>query len=277
MEGRSMVKTRSWADKLKDWRKKHEEAYAKAVLSPPPKTTIYRTIPFPGVVLIMGHRRWGKSGLAHEIANQFHNKRHVKGVLHLPDVPDPVRRKVQKLLPKWFTVVTSRADWPKNAIVLYDEASQSAHARRSQSSAAVDLDNLIGICGQRNQLILFVCHHSRKLDINVVRGVDLIMWKRPTQAHAVFERDELSDFAFKALEFFSEIKGDVAKKKATLVMDFQNLKFSQFNNSLPPWWTDELSRIFQDIKDMTGSQRSKGDTGKGVDRHRAICKGVDRI
>lgn len=136
-------------------------------------------------------------------------------------------------------------------MVIYDEASQSAHARRTQSGQAVRLDNLIGISGQRNQLILFLVHHSRKLDVNVIHEVDRIIWKMPTYAHTMFERDEMSDFTYKALEFFQGIKGETARKKASLMMDAtEDLKFSTFNNTLPPWWSDKLSRVFQDIDEM---------------------------
>lgn len=244
-----MVKT-TWADKLKKWRRQHEESYGKSMLSVPDKTNLYKAIPFPGVVLILGRRRGGKSGLAHEIANQLHNRKHVGAVLHLPYVPTDTRKKVQRLLPKWCKVVTRRGEWPKDCVVIYDEASQSAHARRSQTGDAVKLDNLISVSAQRNQLILFISHHSRKIDLNIIHEVDRILWKAPTYAHALFERDELSDFTYRALEYFNSIKSETAKKKATLMMDFHNFRFSAFNNNLTPWWNDNLSRIFQDIDEM---------------------------
>lgn len=243
-----MAPKKSYMDKLKDWRKQNADNYAKTLMSSPAKTTLLRVIPFPGVVLIMGHRRYGKTGVAHEIAYEMHTRRGTTAALHLPGVPDELRRKMQRLLPKWIRITTSTSQWPKDAVVIFDEASQSAHARRTQTGDAVSLDNLIGISGQRNQLILFISHHSRKLDPNVVHEVDRILWKMPTHAHALFERDELSDFTYKALDFFGKIRGETAKKRATLVMDFHQLQFSTFNNKLPPWWNDKLSRIFQDIE-----------------------------
>lgn len=244
-----MVKV-TWAERLKKWRKEHEDSYAKALLSPPTKSTLYRAIPFPGVVLILGRRRMGKSGLAHEITNQLHNKKGVKAVLHLPFVPLEIRKRVQRLLPSWLRVVTKKSEWPTNSVVIYDEASQSAHARRTQSGDAIKLDNLISVSGQRNQTILFISHHSRKLDLNIIHEVDRIIWKSPTYAHAIFERDELSDFTYRALQFFNTLKSDNTRLKATLMMDFHNFQFSMFQNSLAPWWSDRLSRIFQDIDDM---------------------------
>ena len=239
-----------WSEKLKKWRKNKQEEYSKAILSPPETTTLYRVLPYPGVVLVMGARRKGKTGLAHEVANQFHSRRHIPAVVHLPHAPEAVRKRLQKLLPPWMKIVSRVSEWPKNAIVIYDEAAQSAHARRTQSGDAVQLDNLIGISGQRNQLIIFISHHSRKLDLNVVHEVDRILWKEPTYAHQMFERDELSDFTMRAYDFFHEIKGEKAKKKATLVVDFHNLRFLKCNNGLPPWWSDDLSRLFQDVQQI---------------------------
>ena len=238
----------SWTEKLKRYRKEKAEEYAKAILSPAGKTTLYSILPYPGVVLVMGGRRKGKTGLAHEAARQFHSRRLIPVVVHLPYAPETIRRKIQKQLPPWMKIVSRVSEWPKNAIVIYDEAAQSAHARRTQTGDAVQLDNLIGISGQRNQLIIFISHHSRKVDLNVIHEVDRILWKEPTYAHQMFERDELSDFTMRAYDFFKEIKGEVARKKATLIIDFHNLRFLECKNNLPPWWTDQLSRLFQDVQ-----------------------------
>lgn len=243
----------SWTEKLKRYRKANAERYAKIVLQEPPKTTLYHALPFPGLILIMGDRRMGKTGLAHEIANQVHNRRRLKAVVHMPRVvPEGVRKRIQRLLPPWMKIVTSRSEWPKNSVVIYDEAAQSAHARRTQSGDAVELDDLIGVSGQRNQLIIFIAHHSRKLDLNVVTEVNRIIWKKPTYAHQLFERSEVSDFSMRAFDYFSGIKGEVARKKAALVLDFDNFGFHQTKNSLPPWWCEDLSRLFQDVQRIKG-------------------------
>lgn len=242
-----MAKT-NWSEKLKKWRRENQEHYAKTILSTPVKRPLYSLLPFPGVVLIMGDRRMGKTGLAHEAANQVHNKRGLPAVIHIPNIPEDIRKRIKKYLPPWITIATRRSQWPKDCVVIYDEAAQSAHARRTQSGEAIELDDLIGISGQRNQLIFFISHHSRKLDINVVTEVNRIMWKKPTYAHQLFERDEVSDFSMRAYEFFRAIKGEVAKKKSTLVLDFDDFGLYQCKNTLPPWWSDDLSRLFQDVQ-----------------------------
>lgn len=241
-----MVKT-SWITRLKKWRQAHEEEYARTLMSPPQHTTLLQAVPRYGVVLVMGSKGGGKSALAHDAAEKLHNTRGMAAVLHLPTIPKALQKSIQSLLPKWMKVVTATEQWPKGGTVLYDEASQGAHARRTQSGDAVELDNLMGISRQRNQIIFFISHHSRKLDPNVIRDCDRIIWKRPTFAHWLFERDELTDFVLKALDYF-QVMTEGRALKACLMMDFHHFAFREFTNGLPSYWSERLSHLFEDIK-----------------------------
>jgi hypothetical protein len=234
--------------RLRKWREKKAEEYAKAILSVPQKVNLYSTIPYPGVVMIMGDIRKGKTGCAHEISYLMHTRRGLPAILHVPRANDKVRKIIQRLVPSWMKVTNRRKDWEDGAVVIYDEAAQSAHARRAQSGDAVELDDLLAIAGQREQLIIFISHYSRKLDLNVCTAVHRIIWKQPTYAHQLWERDEMADFTSKAYDWFKVIDGTVAKKKACLVLNMEDFGFFQCNNALPPWWTDRLSRIFKEIQ-----------------------------
>ena len=240
--------TQVQATRLKRWREKKAEEYAKAILSVPENRSLYNATPYPGVVMIMGDIRTGKTGCAHQIAHLMHSKRNLPAILHVPKANEKLRKTIQGLVPKWMKVTTNRKDWKDGTVVIYDEAAQSAHSRRAQSGGAVELDDLLAIAGQRQQLIIFISHYSRKLDLNVCTAIHRIIWKRPTYAHQLWERDEMADFTGKAYDWFQTIKGDVAKKKACLVLDMEDFGFSQCNNALPPWWSDKLSRIFKEIQ-----------------------------
>jgi len=235
-------------NKLKTYRLQKSDEYAQVILSKPQAATLYSIVPYPGVVMIMGDIRTGKTGLAHEIANVMHSKRGLPAILHLPRADEKLRKAVQRLVPTWVTVTTKRSQWKDGAVVIYDEAAQSAHSRRSQSGDAVEMDDLLAIAGQREQLILFISHYSRKLDLNVCTAVHRIIWKRPTYAHQLWERDEMADFTTKAYDFFKGIKGKVAQQKACLVLDMEHFAFLKCNNNLPPWWSDRLSRIFKEMQ-----------------------------
>jgi hypothetical protein len=252
-----MVKL-SWADRLKRYRRDKAEEYAKTILSVPKRVNLYSAMRFPGVAIIMGDIRSGKTGLAHEIANEYQRRRHLPAILHLPHLNEAQRKKVQKLVPAWMKVATKRSQWPQKSVVICDEAAQSAHARRSQSDDAMELDDLLSIAGQREQLILFISHYSRKLDLNVCTGVHRIIWKRPTFAHQLWERDEMADFTGRAYDFFRGIRGEVAQKKAVLILDMDDFGFYQCINKLPPWWSDELSRIFRDMNGKHQTMKGGG-------------------
>jgi len=238
----------NWSQKLKRYRDQKSSEYAQTILATPRKVSLSSVIPYPGVVIIMGDIRTGKTGLAHEIANVMHSKHSLPAILHIPRINESQRKSLQRTLPSWMKVTTRRGQWKDRSVVIYDEAAKSAHARRSQSSDAMELDDMLAIAGQREQLILFISHYSRKLDLNVCTSVHRIIWKRPTYAHQLWERDEVADFTTKAYDHFREIRGKVTQQKACLVLDMEKFGFYQCNNKLPPWWTDHLSRIFKGIQ-----------------------------
>jgi len=250
-----MVKSKNYLGKLKQWRKDKEEEYARTIMMEPEKSTILKRFHVPGVILIMGGRRGGKTATAHKIGEEIHKHIHIPVMVHLPkNTTEKVQKRIAKMLPSYAEVTTKKDQWKKHSVVIYDEAAQTAHARRTQSGEAVELDNLIGISGQRDQLFIFICHHSRKLDPNVVREVNHIIWKRPTYAYQIFERDELSDFTMKAFDYFNVLRAgkntDATKrmlKQHSLVLDFDDFKFYTFMNQLPSYWTEGLSTLFEDI------------------------------
>ncbi len=247
---------KTFLDKLRTWRKDKEEQYARAIMEKPERSTILKLFRLPGVALILGSRRYGKTASAHKIGEDLHRSKGVRVMVHLPPTaPQETRQRIQKLLPDYMKVTTKKEEWEKNSVVIYDEAPQTAHARRTQSGDAVALDNLIGISGQRNQFLVFICHHTKKLDPNVVREVNFIIWKRPTYAYQLFERDELTDFTMKAFDYFADLRKDRnlnntirrMLKRNNLVLDFDDFRFFSFENSLPTYWTEDLSNLFQNI------------------------------
>ncbi len=253
------TRSKSSMDALKEWRLKHAEDYAATIMGEPPKVPMIRVLPIPGVVMLMGFRGMGKTGEAHYISEELHERKNMPTALHLPSITDKQIKEMKRFLPEWVVITRSFEEWPKKSLVIVDEAAQVAHARRTQGKDAVELDNLIGISRQRGQLIVFISHHSRKLDPNIIHEVNQIHWKRPSYAHQIFERDELSDFSMKAFDYFRELaKGKVWRectdrqrdiiKSHTLILDMEDFKFMQSRNGLPSYWNDRISKIFEDIK-----------------------------
>jgi hypothetical protein len=125
--------TKNYLEKLKLWRQNHEQRYAQVLMDPPDRTTMLKALPKPSVNLIMGRKRRGKSALAHSIAEKMYESTGCQVVLHLCMADKKARTEIQRLLPPWMKITTDRSQWPNDTVVIYDEASQSAHARRSQS------------------------------------------------------------------------------------------------------------------------------------------------
>lgn len=249
-----MVPAVSWTERLKKHRKEQSDQYAKTILTQPETVNLAQALRFPGLAIIMGDIRSGKTALAHKIAEVMHQKKELPCCLHLPVLSKERAKRIQRQLPPWMKVTRDRSEWGTHCVVIYDEAAMTAHARRSQSGDAVELDDLVSIAGQREQLILFVSHHSRKIDVNLCTAVHRIIWKRPTYAHILWEREELGDFTTKAYEFFRSIQGEIAQKKACLILDLDNFSFKQTTNNLPQWFTPELSTIFKDMTEGSKQQ-----------------------
>lgn len=230
---------------LAEWKAGWSDKFASALLAKPEPISMSKALRRPGVIMIMGHLGSGKTGLACYLMDWVHEHKGLQGVYYLPPHLQQMKQAVQKLTPAWISVVSDIKKLPNNTVILVDEAAQTANARRSMSSQALDMDALCSLARQKGQHIIFVSHHSRKLDMALVMQTVAVLWKRPTYLHAMFDRDEMEVFTYRAIEFFEEIYGEIARKKATLMADFEDLKFYRFTNGLPSWWSDALSHVFE--------------------------------
>jgi hypothetical protein len=195
------------------------------------------------------------------IMDHWHEKKGIPGAICYPQNPAILK----KLLPAWVKVVTSIKDLPSDYTCVVDEASQIAHARRTSSQGALDTDALSSLSEQKSQLILFITHHSRKFDLNDIQATDLIIWKCPTLADTIFERDELQIYVLRAWEFFQKLDGrsppnsqfTYDQLKSTYVMNFRRMEFYTFQNRLPKWWSHELSTVFKLFEDTSSNHNKK--------------------
>jgi hypothetical protein len=182
-----------------------------------------------------------------------------------------MNRKLRRLLPKWIKVVTRIKDLPAGCVCIIDEASQVAHARRTSSTAAVDMDALVALSEQKGQLIIFISHHSRKFDINDVHGSNLIIWKQPTLADTMWERDELQTYVLRSWEFFQKLypknwnpTKPIPKKvlQACFVMNLRRMEFFTFRNTLPQFWSSDLSTVFKLFEDVGNETKAESKPSK---------------
>jgi len=189
--------------------------------------------PFPGVLVVMGRRGSGKTALAMWVMEEYHRTKGIGGaVFKAPNA-------MKKMLPDWVETPARIKAIPADSVVVIDEAQQVANARRSSSNENLDLANLVALSRQRNQLIILISHHSRKLDMLDVMDASRIIWKQPTAGQVMFERSELKPFCQRAVEKFGQQKGN--SKKVAYVMDFENLSFGFTPARMPSFWNNDLS------------------------------------
>lgn len=184
---------------------------------------------------MMGKRGSGKTATAMYAMEEWHNLsggRIGGAVLKAPSG-------VKKLLPEWVATPNRIRGVPTDSVVIIDEAQQMANARRSASNDNLDLAQLVALSRQRNQLVILISHHSRKLDMNDVMDASRVIWKLPAAGQVMFERKEMKPFSQRAVDRFAQRKGN--PQKVAYVMDFEDLAFGFTQTKLASFWSEGLS------------------------------------
>ncbi len=193
-----------------------------------------KIIVHPSVVLVLGKRGSGKSGLGYRLLELF-RYRLTPYVLGIPV-------KAQKLLPDWIGVAQNLDEIPQNSIVLIDEAYLSYHSRDSLKIQSREMSQIVNLSRQRNQTLIFVTQEARQIDKNIASQANVIIFKEPAILQLKFDRPELNDIAIRAKSAFSNLSGD--KRRWAYAYspdaDFMDL----LENALPTFWSAKLSHAF---------------------------------
>ena len=206
-----------------------------AQTAPDKKFSFKQAFPHPGVDLVLGQRGSGKTAFGFWLMEQIYNQ--TNGAIGGAILKAPAG--VKKLLPSWVATPNRIKGIPTDSVVIIDEAQQMANSRRSASSENLDMAQLVALSRQRNQLIILISHHSRKLDMNEVMDCSRVIWKKPSAGQVMFERKEMKPFAERAVQKFAERKGNLLK--VAYVMDFENLSFGFTPTKLASFWSEGLS------------------------------------
>ncbi len=216
-------------------------------------------IPYSGVVVILGFRGKGKSALAWYLMD---TQRMYKGKLR-PVYILGMPKKSRKYAPKWVKHVDNFRNIPKGAIVLVDESALRFPARRSQSDENVALAGLNALSRQRDQLIIFVAHTSRLLEVEAIMDCNVIIYRKPSASYIRFERRETAEWMSTARE---QIMSKGNPLHWAYVIDLEDDKRGLLRCKLPPFWNEGLSKAWAEldvealIKAMKGEKHSKGET-----------------
>ena len=153
-----------------------------------------RLVRHPSVVLIIGRRGAGKSGLGYRLLELLrgHGEPYVVG---LPAA-------AEQLLPDWVGIMDSLEEVPQKAIVLLDESYLHYHSRASMASESRSIGSLINLSRQRQQTLIFVIQEARQLDVNIVSQIDVLAVKELSDLSQGFERPQLRRLTDKARASF---------------------------------------------------------------------------
>ena len=218
-----------------------------------PITSWDKAIRPPCVAVILGFRRKGKSALAWFLVERLHKK------LNLQACCVGLPKKHRKLLPKWVNHYDDITKLPKKSVVIVDEAGLRFAARRHNSDPNVVMQALIALSGQKEQVILFIAHVSRLLDVDTIMDSDLVIFKMPSLAHERFERREIAEFTKEAR---AQLLAKGNPKKWSYVVDFHEGGRGVLANTLPSFWTETLSHAWADLALEEVKLKKQGQTKK---------------
>lgn len=194
-------------------------------------------LPEYGLMGILGKRGMGKTALGYYLCELAHKQTGRNAVVYGPDV------EVLEYLPDYFLIMNELSDVGNytNHIVFIDEGSIPLHIRRAMSAGHVLFDQAISLCRHRNQFMIICSHHSAKLDILVIRDMDIVAFKQPSKIHTQMEREFIQSLSLKAWESFRNIPV-TERKRATYVFwdDFD--RDGRVDNDLPSFWNEQISK-----------------------------------
>ena len=219
-----------WMEQLTD---ASVQTYSPAVDEP-----IAQLLHHPSVVLILGHRGSGKTALAARLQEL------------LRDVAPPyavgLPEKAARLLPDWYGLAQDFDTIPRNAIIYVPESYRLFHARTTQTAQGRMIADLINLSRHRKHTLIFDVQNAAQLDRNIISEVDLVLVKEPGPFQEGFERNQFKGLMNSARAAFARVGTSRKRKALWVVAPSAGIDGQLMENLLPSFWTDSLSRVFED-------------------------------
>lgn len=198
------------------------------------------------VCIILGRKGFGKSALAYWLCAE-NAKRHnlLPVVINLP-------RERQNLLPQNF-VIRGLDDLPRlsDAVIIIDEGTTMLPAGQKKLEEMVK--GYVALSRQRNQVILFVFHASSDVGSRILRGVDVILLKEPSQRQIQHGSKDSwwSNLLTEAKERFEALADMGQNPKEFTYVDAEEPEFrGMLRNPLPEFWSEELSKAWAGVDNL---------------------------
>lgn len=191
------------------------------------------------VILITGKRGSGKTALGTLLLeNSPKRESYFVGLSSeywqlLPDTITPLPLDMQGL-----------ENLPSEATILIDEAMIWFYSRNSLKGMNKLISILVTEARHKEQLLVFISHSLRKLDVGIAIDADAIIFKEPSLLHSKFERKEILRLVQEAKRAFDKILPSERVKHAYLVsQDYEGMLEAE----LPSFWTEELSHAVASV------------------------------
>ena len=195
---------------------------------------IDKLVKHPSVILIKGARGSGKSCLGYYLLEVISHKFTLqKTIVGFPNDQT-------LLLPHDIQCIDDITTLPPNSITLIDEAGLKFYARTWQEEEHTIIGQLIDYSRQNQMTIIFITHHTRKLDINIITDIDMLIMKKPSLFHSKFERPEIRALTKEADEFFAQVQD----KPIYYSWIYSDEYIGAALNATPSFWSEKLSVIY---------------------------------
>ena len=197
------------------------------------------------VSIILGRKGFGKSALAYWLCDT-RAKQHdlLRVVINLP-------RERQNLLPDNF-VIRRLEDVPRlsDAVVIIDEGTTMLPAG---SNLEQMVKGYVALSRQRNQAILFIFHSSSDVGSRILRGVDNILLKEPSQRQIQHGSKDSwwRQLLVEAKEKFEALVDLGSNPREFSFVDSEEPEFrGMLRNPLPSFWSEELSKAWAGVDNL---------------------------
>jgi len=181
-------------------------------------------------------------------------------------------QKAASLLPSWYGLADDFDAIPNNAVISVPESHRLFHARNTQSARGRTASNLVNLLRHRQHTLIVDVQNASHLDRNILSEADIVLVKEPGPFQQGFERSQFKGLMDSARAAFAGVLPSRKKKAVWVSAPESGITGQLMENQLPSFWTESLSRIFEDapvIPDTAGGER-KIHTGHKVDNKTAL-------
>lgn len=180
-------------------------------------------------ILILGAKRAGKTSFMHTLAYMLHKQGRPCWWYGIP-----------AKVPPFFEGSSVKADkFPENCTIFCDEAS-IVHAARHRNETSQDFIRNLMTEAHRGRSVVFSTQSSAISDVNILRAVDIMIFKSPSLFQ--FETERKGFYIDQQLLNYMP-----TSPEKYLYVD--NLNIFEGKTELPKWWTEEYSKPYAHFRD----------------------------